>query len=310
MILSLTANTTLDQTVFIPSLTPGKTIRATQTVQSMGGKPADASWILGEVGIPSRALGFAGGATGKKMESLLNARGVQTDFIWMDTDTRINVVIVAEDTKSMTTITTTTMEVTPVALDRLRAQFAALLDTATVVVTGGTLPKGLTPEFYTEFIGMARAKGVPVVFDAAEPNLSAGVRAAPTYIKPNRDELGALVGGTITTVDDALAAGREVIARWGVSPIISLDSDGGLAVLPDRAYRIPAIPVEVVSAAGAGDGVLAGITASLHLGQPIEEGLRLGFACATAVCLQPGTADCRKADVERFLPMVELIAVG
>ena len=310
MIVSLTANTTLDQTVFIPSLTPGKTIRASQTVQSMGGKPADASWILGEMGIPSLALGFAGGATGKKMEALLNARGVHTDFIWMETDTRINVVIVAEDTGSMTTITTTTMDVTPAALDTLRAQFAALLEGATVVVTGGTLPRGLTPDFYTEFIGMARGRGVPVVFDAAEPNLSAGVAAQPNYIKPNRDELAALTGMTIRTIDDALRAGRQVIEQYGVSPIISLDSEGGLAVLPDRAYRIPALPIEVVSAAGAGDGVLAGITASLHLGQPIEEGLRLGFACATAVCLQPGTADCRREDVERFLPQIELIPLA
>jgi hypothetical protein len=43
-------------------------------------------------------------------------------------------------------------------------------------------------------------------------------------------------------------------------------------------------------------------------GQPIEEGLRLGFAAATAVCLQLGTADCRRADVERFLPQIELIS--
>ncbi len=28
---------------------------------------------------------------------LLNARGVTTDFIWLDTDTRINIIIVAED---------------------------------------------------------------------------------------------------------------------------------------------------------------------------------------------------------------------
>ena len=39
----------------------------------------------------------------------------------------------------------------------------------------------------------------------------------------------------------------------------------------------------------------------------IEEGLRLGVAAATAVCLQPGTAAYDVADMERFLPQVELI---
>jgi 1-phosphofructokinase family hexose kinase len=307
MIVSVTANTTLDQTVFIPSWQKNRTIRASRTLQSMGGKPTDASWIMGEMGIPSLALGFAGGATGKKVESLLNARGVTTDFIWLDTDTRINLIIISEDTGDMTTITTNTMHIDSSALDTLRARYTKALDEATVVVLGGTLPFGIQPDFYTEFIGMARTRNIPVVFDAAEPNLSAGLAAKPTYIKPNRDELSALTAMPVETLADALRAGRVVIERYSVSPIISLDKDGGLAVLPDRAWHIPILPIDVVSAAGAGDGVLAGITASLHLGQPIEEGLRLGFACAAAVCLQPGTADCRRADVERLLPQVQLI---
>src|SRR5690606_37884111 len=96
MIVTVTANTTLDLTVFVPALVPGRTIRATKTVQSMGGKPTDASWILGEMGIPSLALGFAAGSTGKKIESMLQARGVITDFDWVKGDTRTNVVIVSE----------------------------------------------------------------------------------------------------------------------------------------------------------------------------------------------------------------------
>jgi len=78
-------------------------------------------------------------------------------------------------------------------------------------------------------------------------------------------------------------------------------------VLPDRAYRIPPLKVDVVSPAGSGDAVLAGLAGSIYRGQPIEEGLRLGFAAATAVVLLPGTADCRRNDVERFLPQIELI---
>jgi hypothetical protein len=46
----------------------------------------------------------------------------------------------------------------------------------------------------------------------------------------------------------------------------------------------------------------------VYRGQPIEEGLRLGFAAATAVLLQPGTADCRRSDVEAFLPQIELFS--
>jgi fructose-1-phosphate kinase PfkB-like protein len=80
-----------------------------------------------------------------------------------------------------------------------------------------------------------------------------------------------------------------------------------LALLPDRAYRIPPLQVEVINAAGAGDAIVTGLAASIERGQPIEEGLRLGFACATATLLCPGTAECRREDIEHFLNQIELI---
>jgi 6-phosphofructokinase 2 len=67
------------------------------------------------------------------------------------------------------------------------------------------------------------------------------------------------------------------------------------------------LKIPVISTAGAGDAVLAGLAAALSRGKPIDEGLRLGFAAATAVCLTPATADCRRKDIERLLPQVKLI---
>ncbi|MFN8380066.1 MAG: 1-phosphofructokinase family hexose kinase [Anaerolineae bacterium] len=306
-IVTVTPNSTIDLTVFVPAWKPDTTIRATRTVTSMGGKPADASFILGELGITSHATGFTAGATGQKVVSLLEGRGAMCDFVWVDGDTRINVVVIDEAAGTHTTVTTTTMDVTPehrvALLDRVRG----LMDGASVLVTGGTLPRGVPPSFYAELIQIARAANVPVIFDAAEPNLSAGLAASPTIIKPNRDELSALLGRPVHTVDEAYQAGRDLHAKYGVIPVITLGGEGGLAVLPDRAWRVPPIPVDVVSPAGAGDAVLAGMAASFEQRLPLEEGLRLGFASATAVLLQPGTADCRRSDVEAFLPQVQLL---
>jgi 1-phosphofructokinase family hexose kinase len=307
MIVSLTANTTIDQTLFVPSLPMGRTVRATKTVQSMGGKPTDASWILGEIGIPSLALGFAAGAMKHKVISLLEARGVQTDFVECEGETRLNTVIITDSGETVT-VTTNTLNVLRQQLDQLREKFRAVLPKMTVLVTGGTLPTGAPPEIYIEFIGMARERNIPVVFDADQPNLGVGLQAHPTYVKPNHHELEHLTGKVIDSVEAAYAAGREILAQYGSCPIITMGKDGALAVLPDKAYFIPPLNIEVVSASGAGDGMLAGITASLFQKLPIEDGLRLGTACASAVCLLAGTADCRREDVERLLPQVRLEA--
>ncbi len=308
MILSLTPNTTLDLTVFVPRLATNTTIRATATHHSMGGKPTDAAWILGRMGVGSLALGLAAGAVGQKVRNMLEEFGVTVDFAPAEGETRINTVIIDEASGEHTTITTASMDVRAAHLADLRERYMRALPRASVLITGGSLPPGMRPEFYADAIALARQSHVPVIFDASEPNLSAGLRAGPTFIKPNEHELSALVGRELKSLDELYAAGSEILARTGAQPVITMGGEGALAILKDRTYRIPPIPVQVSSPAGAGDAVLAGLARALHEGAPIEAGLRLGIAAATAVCLQAGTAAYAVADMERFLPEVELIA--
>ncbi len=307
MIVTVTANTAIDQTVLIPFFKKNTTMRAAQSVLSMGGKATDAAWILGELGLPSLALGFAAGVLGEKVKALLQARGGVSDFIPVEGETRLNVIIIDTGDQTYSTISTSSLKVNDGHVDALRARYIRALPQATCIVLGGTLPTGMSPSFYTDMIRLARERTIPVIFDAAEPNLSAGLAAGPDFIKPNRDELGSNVGYPIESIESAYRAGRSILETYGTSLIITLGDDGALAVLPDRTWRIPPLKVEVVSPAGAGDAVLAGLAASIHRRQPIEDGLRLGMAAAAAVCLMPGTADCRRSDVERLLGQVELI---
>ena len=307
MIVSLTPNTTIDLTVFVDRLQTNTTIRATRTVYSLGGKPTDAAWILGRMGVASLALGLAAGAIGEKVRALLEDFGARVDFVAAEGETRINTVIIDESKGEHTTITSASMQVRPSHLEQLRERYSRALEQATVLITGGSLPPGMTPDFYIEAIELARGRDVPVIFDAAEPNLSAGLAASPDFIKPNEHELSDLVGRKLKTDAELYDAGREILARYGSQVVITMGKDGALAVLHGRSYRIPPIRVAVSSPAGAGDAVLAGLAHAIHHGQPLEEGLRLGVAAATAVCLQPGTAAYELADMRRFLPQVELI---
>lgn len=307
MIVSLTPNTTIDLTVFIPKMVPDTTIRATQTHYSLGGKPTDASWILGRMGVSSLALGLAAGSIGDKVKAMLEAFGVTVDFVEADGETRICTVIIDESSGEHTTITSASMSVTSDHLDQLRERYAQALNGASVVITGGSLPPGMTPEFYVEAIEMAHDRALPVIFDASQPNLGVGLAARPTFIKPNNHELSALVGRKLDSIDALYAAAQEVLSRFGAQVALTMGVDGALAVLNERSYRIPPIPVEVSSPAGAGDAVLAGLAHAIHFGTSIEEGLRLGVAAATAVCMQPGTAAYDVKDMQRFLPQVELI---
>jgi len=304
MILTVTANTTLDHTLRIPAFKKDGTMRATQAALSMGGKASDASFILGTLGIANRATGFKAGMFGERMDALMRERGVMTDFITVGGETRLNTILVDDSDGSMSTVTIPSLRVAPEHIAALFAKVESLLNETTVLVTGGTLPPGMDPAFYTELIGLARRRAIPVVFDGSEPFLSAGLAARPTYIKPNREELSALTGRIIHTVREAYEAGCDVLEKFGTASVITLGAEGALAVVPGEAWRVHPIRVEVVSAAGAGDCVLAGIASSILRGQHITEGLRLGVAAATATLLHLATAEVTPADVERFMPQV------
>jgi 6-phosphofructokinase 2 len=51
--------------------------------------------------------------------------------------------------------------------------------------------------------------------------------------------------------------------------------------------------------------MVAAITVGLSRGWPLDKAVRLGIAAGAAMLLTPGTAPCRRDDVERFFELVE-----
>jgi len=307
MIVTVTPNTALDHTLFIPALTPNTTIRATHSLMSVAGKATDTAWVLCELGLPSIALGFAAGRLGEQMDTMLRQKGVATDFVWVGGETRLNTVIVCADGSAQTTITVDTMEVNETQVDELRRHYRIALEKATCATLSGSAPKGVPATLYADLIEEAHRQKVPVILDSSGVYLKSGFDSRPTLIKPNREELEHLYGKPCPTPESVLNAAQELLARTGTLIVVTLGADGAIAVLPGRAYRIPALQVKMVSPAGAGDAVVAGLAAALGRRAPLEEGLRLAFAAAGAAVMMPGTADIRKQDVEALLPQVELI---
>jgi 1-phosphofructokinase family hexose kinase len=305
-VLTVNLNSAIDRTLFIKDFQWGQTIRSTLSVVGMGGKAADASWILSELRVPNLATGFAAGDVGRQMVKMLCDRGGEADFVWVEGETRTNIVVVGETAGSQSTLIGGGLVITPEDVKRFYEKYHELLRQADSIIIGGSVPPGVEPEIYTRLIREARRAGIPVVFDASGPGLKAGLEGSPTVVKPNIDEISSLAGYPVRSVVEAYTTAHRLMETYGTWFVVTLGSEGALAVLPNRSYLIPPLKVAVVSTAGAGDAVLAGLAFAYAHHKPIEEGLRLGFAAAAAVCLTPATADCRRQDVERLLPDVRL----
>ena len=303
MIITLTPNTGIDHTVQIPSFQLNSTIRAIDSAWGMGGKATDVSWTLGKLGIPTRALGFAAGPNGLRMEKMLRERGVETDFVWVNGETRLNSIIVVAG-EGQSTIISSSLSVSPEHLAEFTTRYQKALQGASCVVMGGSLPSGVPVEFYAEAIAQAHQHGVPVIFDSSGPSLIAGLQGHPDIIKPNLTELGDLLGSVPTSQREVGQAARKLHEEFGTNVIVTLGAEGAIAVIGNSSYFIHPISVPVVSSAGAGDGVLAGMALAYFRQEPLEYGLKHGFALAGAILRTLATADFLVEDYEELLPQI------
>ena len=92
MIVTVTLNPALDHFIFLESFERGVIQRFSQDVFAPGGKGVNVSLLLSSLGVENRALGLAGGFTGRELCRLLEEAGCQTDFVQLPQgNTRVNV---------------------------------------------------------------------------------------------------------------------------------------------------------------------------------------------------------------------------
>lgn len=305
MIITLTPNTGIDHTVKVSSFQLNSTLRAIDSAWGMGGKATDVSWILGKLGISNRALGFAAGENGSRMERMLQERGVETDFVWVEGETRLNTVLVVSG-EGQSTITTSSLQVASEHVSELTLRFQKALQDASCVVMGGSLPTGVPVDFYPQAIAQARGAGVPVIFDSSGPTLPTGLEGRPSLIKPNLSELGELLGHIPNSRQEVLEAARQLKGEWGSDVIVTLGAQGAIAVFDDGCYFVSPTSPSVLSSAGAGDGVLAGMGLAYDRGESHWYGLQHGFALAGAILETLATADFALETYQTLLPQIRI----
>lgn len=292
--------------LFLHSLVPGRRHQATRVVESMGGKGCDVSLILRALGEETLALGVAGGQTGEKMEARLRDCGVETQFVWVDGESRLNTVLIETETLRHTTLCAEGLCPSRGAFYDLLAEVRREAATADAVAVCGSLPAAWPPEYYEELVRSAASGGRPVVVDAAGQELLAAARARPAAVKPNIQELESVSGGSLRDRQSIAAAARALVERGVGIVLASLGPEGAVLLTEEEGWCAPPVHVDVVNPAGSGDGMVAMLALGLGRGWPAEEILRQAVAVASAIATTPGTAECPAERVPELLARVRL----
>lgn len=280
MIFTVTFNPSLDYIVRVDGMRLG-TINRTNYEQLLpGGKGINVSIVLGNLGHPSRALGFSAGVTGVALEKLLADSGVDADLVHVKAGfTRINAKVKAVEE---TEINGQGPRIAPEDVDALFSKLDVLGQDDTLVISG-SVPNTLPSDMYEQVMERLAGRGVRIVVDAERDLLTRVLSYRPFLVKPNNHELGDIFGVALKTRDEVVPYARRMQEMGAQNVLVSMAGEGGVLVAADgQVYQSPAAQGTVVNSVGAGDSCVAGFLAGLMETGSYQTAFRMGLAAGSA----------------------------
>lgn len=305
MIITVTLNTALDKTFTIPNFSLDRVHRPTEWKIVPGGKGINVSRVLRELGLPTLAMGFAGGYTGGMIRRGLEQEGLASHLVPTAEDSRECITVIDPEAGTQTEINENGPRISAGELSALDDALRARLPEAEALVLSGSIPPGVPPDIYARWISAAKQEGVLTVLDSSGPALAEGVRAKPDVVKPNRREFAELTGEDLLTADEIAARSLALVDAGIPCVLVSLGRAGAVAVTRNEQWvsRSPEIPF--VSAVGSGDAFVAGFLFARHHGEDLEGSLRLATAAGSANAMTFGAGFCSRECILSLAAQVE-----
>jgi ribokinase len=158
------------------------------------------------------------------------------------------------------------------------------------------------PEATFALLERARARGARTILNLAPAGaVPAQVLNTLDYLVVNEIEARMAAGCAETA--DVGAFARDLALRHHLTCVVTLGAQGALALGPNVALRVPALPIEPVDTTGAGDAFVGVLAASLDLGHDLGAALRRASVAAGLACTRFGaqTSQPTAAQIEAQL---------
>lgn len=296
MIYTVTFNPSIDYIVTVDDFTLGLVNRTSAELMFPGGKGINVSMVLSNLGFENTALGFLGGFTGESIQSMLEANGVNADFIKVDEGiTRINVKIRAQQESEINGMRPAIRQKD---IDALYAKLDGIKD-GDILVLAGSIPSVMPGTMYSDIMSHLKDKDIKIVVDATKDLLVNVLEYKPFLIKPNNHELGEIYGVTLNTRDEVVPYAKKMQEAGARNVLISMAGEGAVLVAENgEVYKSKCPKGKVKNSVGAGDSMVAGFIAGYLETGDYKEALRTGLLTGSASAFSDELAT--KAEVEEL----------
>ena len=280
MICTVTFNPSLDYIVSVDDFQLGMTNRTDSELILPGGKGINVSTILMNLGIDSTAFGFAAGFTGEEIIREVEAMGIRSDFIKIDSGiSRINLKLKNIDG---TEINGSGPEISEEKIEELLRKLD-ILGEGDILVLAGSIPASMPADMYSTIMERLQHKNVTFIVDATKDLLINVLKYKPFLIKPNNHELGELFDVKLTTREEVIPYGKKLQKQGARNVLISMAGEGAVLVAEDGSvYEAPAPKGTLVNAVGAGDSMVAGFTAGWIEKKDYRHAFYMGVSAGSA----------------------------
>lgn len=296
MIYTVTFNPAIDYIVHTGTMQVGQVNRSQGEELYFGGKGINVSFVLHELGLPSKALGFVAGFTGAAIEAGIQEQGIATDFVHLNSGfSRINVKIKSGEE---TELNGQGPNISEAAVAELFEKLNQLQD-GDVLILAGSIPNTMPADSYEKILAHLSDKKIKVVVDATKDLLLKVLPYHPFLIKPNNHELGELFGVTLYSIEEIATYAKKLQEMGAQNVLISMAGDGALLIDETGKQHVCGVCKGTVkNSVGAGDSMVAGFVAGSMHGD-YEAALKLGTAAGGATAFSEGLA--QRAEIERLL---------
>lgn len=305
-IFTVTLNPAIDREFSVPVISYDQVLRSRAQSIDFGGKGFNVSRMLKSLGTSSTAIGFVGGKSGELLDEGLHSLGIETDFVWIEGETRTNVSIKSTAKNHYIKVNEPGPTITENEQKHLIDKITCLSSPGDWWILAGSLPPGVPTNYYARMITIIQGKGAKVILDSSGKALAEGCRAHPFMIKPNDIELRDLSEMPVESTAQVVAASKIVQNQDIKMIVVSLSSKGALLLSEKDIWLAKSPPIKEINPTGAGDSLVGGMVWAFEQGYKPIDALGWGVACGAAAASLSGTGVGSFQDIKALFEKTEV----